>query len=485
MKSLFGNSIYNLIYKIFLLAFPLVSSVYVSRILMPVGVGQVAYAQNIVSYFITLAGLGVSSYGIRAIGKVQKSREAYSKVFSELFLITFISTVLCTALFYGWVLGSQEFNDNRMLYIVAGLQLLLSAFNVDWFYQGMEEYKYITSRSILIKVVALVFMFITVKTEDDIVMFAMMSSIALAGNNIINLYNLRKYMGKLVFCNLHIQQHIKPLFIMLSTNLSVELYTKLDTTLLGIMASAINVGYYSYATRITSMVVSLAASTCTILLPRLSHYYQQGNFIELKRTISIAHNAIVTISIPLMVGLFLMANEIIMFLFGSAFYPAATTVRVLTLLIIIKSIGNLYGVQVLLTFGGEKFLLYTTILGAVSNVAINLVLIPMFQENGAATASVISELIVCMIQIWFSRRFVKPKVDAKLYIQIFISCVAMALTVQLISAMIQPKLLMIIISCSFGGIVYYLTCGALKNETISRVNCKIAEAAKKYLKFAS
>lgn len=215
MKSLFKNSLYNLIYKLFLLAFPLVSSVYVSRILMPAGVGQVAYAQNVVSYFIVLAGLGMSSYGIREIGKVQKDRAAYSKVFTELFVTQFTATAICTVAYYTWLLVFTPFQGNIYLYVVAGFQLVLSAFNVDWFYQGMEEYRYITSRSIVMKLISLLFMLLSVKSQGDVVPYALMSSVALAGNNIINVLHLSKYIDRVNVRQLMIRPHLKPLLLLL------------------------------------------------------------------------------------------------------------------------------------------------------------------------------------------------------------------------------------------------------------------------------
>ena len=80
MKSIFKNTIYNLLYKFLMLVFPLISSIYVSRVLLPIGVGEVAYAQNVVSYFIAISGLGMSNYGVREIAKVQNDKKLRSKL---------------------------------------------------------------------------------------------------------------------------------------------------------------------------------------------------------------------------------------------------------------------------------------------------------------------------------------------------------------------------------------------------------------------
>lgn len=478
MKSLFKNSIYNLTYKVFLLAFPLISSVYVSRILLPAGVGKVAYAQNIVSYFIVLAGLGVSTYGIREIGKVQQNKANRTKIFTELFSIILTTTIFACLLYYSWILILRPF-DNIPLYIAAGLQLVFSAFNVDWFYQGMEEYRYITNRSIVIKVLSLFFMFMTVKSSKDVVAYTLMSSVALAGNNIINLVHIKKYIEFPNFRNIEIKRHLKPLIILLATNLTIELYTKLDTTCLGMLAKAENVGYYNYATRISSIVVNLAAALSTILLPRLSYYYKNNRIDELNEIVAKAHKAILTIAIPAMAGLFLVADDVITFLFGSAFYPAAITVKILSILVVVKAIGNLYGTQVLLTFGKEKLLLYTTIIGAVSNIIMNIVMIPAFQENGAAAASVISEIIVCIVQMIIAAKYVRPIIKAKDYISIIIPCVGMILGVILLLIVVQGLITRIVLSCFVGIVIYYGLCIFLKNDIMDLITKKLFRWVKK------
>ena len=471
MKSLAKNSIYNIIYKLFLIAFPLISSIYVSRVLMPSGVGKVAYAQNVVSYFVAFSGLGVSTYGVREIGKVQQDKKKYSKVFIELFTIVFATTLICSFIYYFWIIAFNPFG-NKLLYTVAGLQLLLGAFNVDWFYQGIEEYRYITSRSIVMKLLSLVFMFISVRNEADIVPYALMSSIALAGNNVINIIHIRKYVDFSDINKLKFKRHIYPLVVLLSTTLAVELYTKLDVTMLGVLSDDVNVGYYNYATRITTIVVTLATSVSTVLLPRLSYYMENGKIEELNSTVKFVHKGILTITLPAAIGLSIFAKDIMCFMFGELFEPAAITVRILTVLIVIKAIGNLYGAQILVAFGAEKFLLFSTLFGAISNVIMNAFLIPIFEENGAAIASVISELIVCIIQVALSKKYVDVKVGKCFYLQLCLSSCVMAIAVIGVCHSINSLILRMVIGIPVGIFVFYLVGLALGNDVIKMIQQK-------------
>lgn len=469
MKSLFKNSLYNIIYKLFMMAFPLVSSAYVSRILLPEGVGKVAYVQNIASYFITVAGLGVGSYGVREIGKNQKNKSQYSKTVVELLIITLISTLICSVIYYGMVFSFSYFQSNRPLYYAVGIQLILTAANVDWFYQGMEEYGYITVRSLIIKLLTLVGIFAFVKNKNDLVPYALLSSIALAGNNIINVIHLKKYLVKFDINKIELKQHIKPLLVLLSTGFAVELYTKLDTTTLGIFTTESCVGYYNYATKITSIVVNLAASVSTILLPRFSLYREQNRLEQLKKTIENAQFVILFIAIPSVIGIIIMAKDIIIFLFGEPFLPAATTVQILAILVIIKSIGNLYGVQVLVAFGKEKTLFYTTVLGAISNVVMNIALIPILQQNGAAIASVLSELAVCIYQYTAAHKQVNVKFDKRDLCKMIIATTIMAVIVYIIVHIVSNTFIAIVFSCLVGAGVYFIVIFLLRVKTLSLI----------------
>lgn len=473
MKSVAKNTLYNLIYKLFVLAFPLISSVYVSRVLMPSGIGKVAYAQNIVSYFIAFAGLGMANYGVREIGKCQNDRKKYSTKFLELFLITLITTFVCSFIYYSWIVLYKPFGNDNMLYFVAGFQLILGAFNVDWFYQGMEEYKYITSRSVIIKLISLVFMFITVKNSDDIIPYALMSVVALAGNNVINVIHLRRYIDIKQIRRVKISKHWLPLVILLSATLTVELYTKLDTTMLGIMTNDVNVAYYNYATKITIIVVTLASTISAALLPRLSYYKENQDFDKLNNMIVIAYKAIITITVPAVIGLLFLSNDIMLLLFGKSFASASVTVRILSLLVIIKAIGNLFGVQVLMTFGDEKHLLYSTIFGAISNLIINALLIPIWKENGAAVASVISEGIVCLMQVYYCRKFIRINFLSNIYLKVGISSICMGFVIFIFHNCINNSFLYIITSVIGGVFVYTILSFLVKNDIFELIKKKL------------
>ncbi|HGS1091612.1 TPA: oligosaccharide flippase family protein, partial [Streptococcus pneumoniae] len=185
-NSLIKNSLYNVAYRMLNIIFPLVSATYTARIILASGVGEVSFAQNVVSYFTTIAAMGIPNYGIREIAKTRNKAEATNKVFSELFLINGLSTLLCSIVYLILILTFNSIFDNTSMYLAVGLTLVFNFLNIDWFYQGKEDYAYITKRSFSIKLISLFSLFIFVRDTDDAVNYALISSLAIGGNNIFN-----------------------------------------------------------------------------------------------------------------------------------------------------------------------------------------------------------------------------------------------------------------------------------------------------------
>lgn len=212
MKSLAKNSIYNILYKCSNLVFPLIISAYVSRILFAEGIGKVSSAQNIVTYFTLLAALGLPTYGTKIIAACGENRLSRDKAFSELFIINLCSTLICSGIYCVIIFNIPYFYQRLDLSIVCGLAIVFNAINVDWFYQGREEYGYITIRNLIIKLISLISVFLLVKTVDDYIIYALILTLSKVANNIFNIVHLRKSVS-ITLQGINVIQHIKPVFI--------------------------------------------------------------------------------------------------------------------------------------------------------------------------------------------------------------------------------------------------------------------------------
>ena len=473
-KSLISNSLFNVLNKLLGVLFPFISVAYASRILLASGIGKVSSAQNTAQYFIIIAALGIPTYGIREVAKCYTISQRRNKLFSELFYLNTISTAICATGYFLMVSLFDFFSHEKGLYYVIGLSIILNVFNVEWFYQGIEEYKYIAIRSLIVKIGMLIILFASVRKPSDYINYAFVQVLGMAGNYILNILHLKKYGVKLETNGILLFRHIKPILILLCTNIAIELYSLVDITMLSIFCSDEVVGYYTNATKLVKIIITVVAAIGGTLLPRLSSYYIQGNVEKCGELVSKTASILFFIFAPCGVGLILLADKIMPTVFGNSFIPAVSTLRIAALLIYALGFSNLFGTQVLMTFNKEKQLMICTLIGAFTNVALNSVLIPIYAQNGAAIASVISEFLVTLFTIFFARKCVCIKANKKDLSTSILSTLIMVAIICITKKFILDKFFVtswiyIFLLILIGGISFLVSSIFLKNSIITEM----------------
>ena len=460
-KSLAKNSIYNIIYTIANILFPFVTSIYVSRILLPIGVGKVTSAQNIASYFVTIAALGLPSYGVREIAKVRENKCERNRLFTELLLLNIISTTLAVIGFFGLVFINAWFHGEWALYAACGLAVFFNYLNIDWMYKGLEEYGYITGRSLLIKGISFTALFLFVKTRQDYVAYALISSLATGGNYIFNIVYAKRFV-KLDFSGIKIQKHIKPVLLIACIIFFSSIYNKIDVTMLNILATNESVGFYSYAQKTVNIALTLASAVTAALLPRLSFYYDNDKkkFYQL---LDKGFQILCAMTLPLAVGMTLVAPQAVEFLYGEAFAPAALTIQLMCPLILIKGFGDLFCYQLVYSTKSEKIILPAAASASVINVITNAMLIPMLLQNGAVIASVLSELVTNTIQFVYMKKKVRFSLNRKALASGLLSTMVMSAGVIVLMQLRLSNTLRLFIEVSCGVIIYIVVNLALRN----------------------
>ncbi|GAA0083795.1 flippase [Clostridium sp. CTA-7] len=463
-KSLINSMAYNTWYTMINLLFPLITMPYLARVLGADGVGKVNFAASIVSYFIIIAALGVPLYGIREIANVREDKKKLEKTFNEILLINTISSLISIIL-YLIIIQLDIFSENRILLYINGLTLLFNIVNIDWFYRGLEEYRYITIRSTIIKIISLICIFAFVREKNDFIIYGTISVLALNINHLWNIIHSRKFV-KINFRNLNLKKHLKPIFVLVSVDLAVSIYVNLDTTMLGVLCNSEVVGYYTNSIKINKIIVSVVTSITTVLLPRLSYYIKNDMREEFQGLVSIALKTITFISIPATIGVFILSKPIVDIFLGIEFTPAIATIKILSLLITILAVGNLFGTQILIPIGKENYLLKSVMCGAIINFILNLILIPRFNNDGAAMASVIAEFFVMLIQIIFVKKFFDIKIFNKDLIKIIFSSLIMVIGINSVeNFIVLNQYIIIILEVLIGGSLYLISNILLRENT--------------------
>lgn len=403
-KSLSKNSIFYLIYTVLNVLFPFITGIYVARVLLPDTIGEVAYAQNIAQYFVVFAFLGLPTYGLREIAKAKDDKRELNKLYSELLSINFISTAVFLSIYLVLIFCVPRFSANLPLYLIVGISIALNFLNNSWLYEGLEEFKFISIRNIIFKAVSFVCLVIFVRAQDDYLIYAAITVIGTAGNYLLNIIQSRKYV-KFQFKGLQLGRHMKPILYLVAVNLAIEIYTMVDTTMLGIFSSNENVAFYTYGSRIHKILLQIVNTFTVVVVPRLSSLYKEGRFDEYNAILTKTLKVILILAIPMIVGLQFVADYLVCTIYGDVYINSAYVLRILCFMLIVSPVGYLLGSRILLIAGKEKFMLIAVGSGAVLNVIGNALLIPYYNEYGAAIASVISEIAVMVIYVCMGRKY--------------------------------------------------------------------------------
>ena len=401
IKSVKFNFIMNFILTASNFIFPLITFPYVSRVLGASGTGKVSFAISVVSYFTMVAALGIPTYGIRTTAKVRDDQEKLNKTTQELLIIHLFMMLLVSIVYILAILFIPRFQSDRTLFLAVGVSILLDPLGVNWLYQGLEQYGYIAKRSIFLKFVGVILMFMFIHSPDDYVFYGVTSILASAGSNVLNFINLRKYVSLKPVGNYDIKQHLKPILILFAQVVAVNIYTNLDNVMLGFMKTDVDVGLYAAAVKVKTILTSLVTSLGAVLLPRLSYYIMEGRKEEFQTLIRKAYNFVIVIALPLMLFTIFYARDCLVFLAGKEFIGATLAMQIIAPTIVLIGLSNLLGIQVLTPLNKEKQLVYSVVAGAVADLILNIIFIPKMGAAGASLGTLVAEFVVLIVQIMY------------------------------------------------------------------------------------
>ena len=406
-KSLKKNFCMNAILTMSQFIFPLITFPYVSRILLAEGTGKVSFATSIISYFAMFAQLGIPTYGIRACAQVRNDKKKLSKTAQEIFIINIIMSILAYIVFFIALCNVPRLKDEKTLLIILSATIFFNAIGMEWLYKALEQYTYITIRSVIFKFIALIAMFLLIHQQSDYIIYGAISIFASSASNIFNFFNVHKYISLRPVGEYNFKQHLKAVSVFFALSCAATIYVNLDTVMLGFMKTNVDVGYYNAAVKIKTILVSIVTSLGTVLLPRASYYVEHGLKEDFYRITKKAINFVFLVATPLMLYFMFFAKEGIFFLSGNTYGGAIVPMQIIMPTLFFIGLTNIMGMQILVPLGKENIVLYSEIVGAVVDLAINYILIPKYASAGAAIGTLVAEIAVWIVQYIYLRKQIK------------------------------------------------------------------------------
>lgn len=390
--SIKGNLILNLL-RVFSTALASIFMMpYINRTLGAGYVGKVEYVYVILFYFILFSGLGIPTYGIREVSKCREDEKKLCNLVLELLLILFITTVVSYLILFGVIINIPFFSSYRNLIFIMSGMILLNNISAEWYFQGIENQKFITVRNVIVKFIVFGLIFLLIKQESDYELYAFLLVVLWFGANIIGfaviVNKLRHHTFS--FKELNLKRHLRPVLTVFMITVSVSIYLEMPKFFIGSIAGDKYVGYYLTANSLVRSVITIISVLGSVMLPRLSFLFLNDKTkyeVYLKKTFGF----MMLFAIPCSVYFFIFSDNIILLMGGEQFLEASTTIKILSPLCIIVSFAYFFGLLILYPQGMEKIYTRATVISALLSMFFYFLMIKYFQHNGAATVVVVSE----------------------------------------------------------------------------------------------
>lgn len=456
-QSIKNNFLLNLSTTITGLLFPLITFPYASRILMADGIGQVQFFQSIIDYVSLCTALGIPLYAVREIARIRDNKELRSRTTIEILLLHAILTLVGYIVVFILAKTVAKIEIDASLFFLLSTTLFFNTIGVVWFYQAIEDFKYITLRSLFVRILSLVALFIFVKTKQDLFYYAGILVIGTVGNNIFNFFRLRKYikLSKGEFKRLNLLRHLIPALKIFILNLVISIYVNLDSVMLGFLKNEESVGYYAAATRLTKAILGIVSSLGAVLLPRFSNMITNGQKEEFQLLANKAASFTIALSLPMSVGLIFMAAPIIHIFCGNGFEPSILTLKLVAPIVLFIGLSGIIGMQILYPQGREKYVIISTMVGACINLLINYLLIPQYGQYGAALGTVIAEFMVTVIMILLGRKYLPINILSKQNLHYLIGSIVISILLAFLFVFPLHEVNYLLIGILLSVIVYY------------------------------
>lgn len=417
------NFFMNVILKGSSFLFPLITLPYVARTLGAKANGRITFATAVISYFLMIANVGIPTYGIRACAKLRDDKKNLSKTVIEILSLEYFMTFIAYIVLGISIYSINRFKVDAKLIWISSIALILSTMGAEWLFNALEQFEYIAIRNIIFKLLSLGMMFIFVHNYKDVYVYAGIIILGTYGSNIMNVIQLRKYIDFMKIGIKDMAKHVKPAFTFFFLSIAISIYTNLDNVMLGFMTSDADVGYYSVAVKVRGIILTVVTALCTVLLPRVSYYFENNKLDDFKRIICKSIYCILLLAVPFMVFFIVVSQQTVSILAGDKFGAAVLPLCFIMPTVLFAGLSNLTGIQVLVPMGLEKYTVISTICGALVDLIINIVLIPHLGTIGAAIGTMFAELIVLIIQVMYLRNRIKFNIDIRNILKIIIASI--------------------------------------------------------------
>ena len=435
---------------------PLLLIPYLARVLGPEQLGINAYASSIANFFMAVAVYGINVYGSREIAYAKNDINQRTKVFANIFVLRLFTTLTGVILFLTYVLLFE--NQYLIAIYLYALYIVAVALDITWLFIGLEDFKNIVLRNIIIKIVPTIATFLLVKNEDDLILYiVILIGSTLLGN--IILFPLLKNVIAVKAINIEIieiRKHSMTAFMLFIPHLIIQIYAQLDRILLGKFSNIYEVSIYDQGQKLVVMILGFLTTISTVLAPRMAHLFSNNDDISIKYYLNKSVTLIFYLSLPAIFGLISISKNLSDWFFGEEFQGISRVINILAPMLLVTTLGITFGLQILVQVGRQKFYTVGLVAGAIVSLFFNTILDKNFGAIGASIAKVLAESTVAIIFIYAARDYISFFEMRRPVAKYLGSSLLMALIVYLTGDLIGSGIMTSVVQIILGLLIYLI-----------------------------
>lgn len=465
-KRITINAMLNALKTVLGIIFPLITFPYVSRVLGVETYGVYTFSSSIVSYFLLIAALGISTYGIREGTQYRDDSTKINLFVSEVFSINVISAAISFILLIVCLLVVPKLNNYSIGILILSIEIITTTIGTAWICNIYEDFLFIAIRSLAIQFISLVLTLLFVKKPEDIYIYIAIVVFANSGSNILNFFYIRKKYCKYHFTlRIDWKRHLRPILIIFSTNVAISIYVSADSTMLGFMTTDFEVGLYGTAVKIYTIIKHILSAILMVLIPQFSLMFARGEKNKSGIIFSRVFNILTTVMLPMAVGLFMLSEDIVVLIAGHDYKGASIPLRLLSIAILFSLYAYMYTQCILIPTKKESIVFRATVISALVNIGLNFFLIPRISIIAAAITTILAEAVTFVLVFIEGRKHIKLDHVIKNTITTIIGCIGV-LIVCYLSKKIDRFAIRIIVSVVLSIVVYGLILYITKNDAL-------------------
>ena len=394
------NYLYNLSYQILTIILPIITVPYVTRIFTSEALGNYVFYNSIVSYFSLFAMLGIGVYGTKQIAAASD----VSSTFWNIYAIQLIASILAISVYVIAVFSIPQMGG--IIPLIVGITLFAKMIDISWLFSGKEDFKKITIRNTVVRVIGVISIFTFVKSSDDLYLYVFLIVIFDFLGQFVMWVPAKKFIKRPSFNTKIMKRNLHPIALLFLPQVAISLYVVLDRTLLGLLGSYSDVGIYEQGQKLISILLKVVSSLGVVMLPRVANLLSERRDKEAQNMVKFSFILYNLIIFPMIFGL-IAVNEVFVKLFlGKNFQDVKYVLYVIVFNIMFVGWTNILGYQVLVVRNKNKEFMLSTTIPAFVSVAVNIAVIPFFGYIGASITSVVVEILVFAIQWYYSRNII-------------------------------------------------------------------------------